>query len=117
MASFYFGVRGPTRPHLTRNRGVAGEVRDLRDDICEAFSHLEEDIQALSGGQIGGDPIFTQDFGAAPQWIVNHNLGRQVLVKVLNAGGAEIDTEVIQPNLNQVLINFVVQTAGKVVIR
>lgn len=42
MPSNLFGAKGPAKPHLVRGRGLSGEVADLRSDIDEAFTALED---------------------------------------------------------------------------
>jgi hypothetical protein len=45
MASRSFGTKSPAMPHLVkRGGGLSGEIADLRSDIDEAFTSLEEDV-------------------------------------------------------------------------
>lgn len=46
------------------------------------------------------------------QWSISHNLGRRPIVELLSAGGVEIDADVVHLSADQVLVNFVIPTAG-----
>lgn len=48
----------------------------------------------------------------AMQWSISHNLGRRPIVELLSAGGMEIDADVVHLSADQVLVNFVIPTAG-----
>lgn len=54
---------------------------------------------------------------ASDAWVVNHNLGRLVSVTVLNAGGQEVEAEVIQTSENQARVYFNLPQTGKVLVR
>lgn len=58
---------------------------------------------------------FSQTFGAAPVWVVNHNLGRQPSsTLVRNAGGSEIEASVLHVSINQLNVYFDAPTPGSV---
>lgn len=56
-------------------------------------------------GDIG--PIYEhQQFVAAANWVVNHNLGYRPNITILSVGGVQMLAEVNHTNLNQVLVYF-----------
>jgi hypothetical protein len=57
---------------------------------------------------------FTASFSAALSWTVNHNLGRKPIVAVFNSGGAEIEAEIVHVSNNQLVVYFVISTAGSI---
>jgi hypothetical protein len=54
---------------------------------------------------------FTQA-SPALQWSISHNLGRRPIVELFSVGGAEIEADVIHLSNDQVIVNFVIPTAG-----
>jgi hypothetical protein len=62
----------------------------------------------------GGTSRYTASFPEAPVWVVNHNLGRAVLLRVSGTLGQEILAEVRYVNDNQAYVFFDVPTAGTV---
>lgn len=54
---------------------------------------------------------------ASAEWVVNHNLGRFVSITVLNAGGFEVEAEVVQSSESQARVYFNQPQTGKVLVR
>lgn len=65
-------------------------------------------------GAVGGR--FTQSFTNSNTWVVNHNLGREVIVSVYSVGGVLVYPEVNNPTTNQTVVNFDASFSGYVVI-
>lgn len=60
-----------------------------------------------------GDPAIRFDFvSPLAQWIVNHNLGREVLCDVYSPGGVRLFAEVRRLSNNQQQIDFDTPTSG-----
>ena len=60
------------------------------------------------------DTGYSQQFAAAPGWIVNHNLGRRPNVQLRTLGGVEFDANVVHVSDNQVAVYFDAPMAGVV---
>ena len=68
-----------------------------------------------SGGTAAAAPAsFEQAFASALSWIVNHNLGREPFVSVLNTGGSELIAEVQHTSINQSIVYFSAAQAGRI---
>lgn len=66
-------------------------------------------------GPAGFGDSYSNDFGApALSWVVNHNLGRYPVLKILSAGNVEIEAEVVHASVNQAVIYFAGPQAGRV---
>jgi hypothetical protein len=63
------------------------------------------------GGGGGSAFTFTQA-SPATTWTINHNLGYRPVVELFSAGGVEMIAEVVHTTVNQVVVSFVVATAG-----
>lgn len=53
---------------------------------------------------------------ALSQWVVNHNLGRNVMSKVYSLGGTEVLAEITNATINQVIVNFDQPQAGYLIV-
>jgi len=53
---------------------------------------------------------------ALSQWVVNHNLGRNVMSKVYSLGGTEVLAEITNVTINQVVVNFDQPQAGYLIV-
>ena len=95
----------------------------LRGQLSNLFDYeLERELE--SAIELGRAPSssslptltgFVASFGAATQWVVNHNLGRPVLsVTLETVGGVEFDAEVHNVSDNQTVISFDAPIAGVV---
>lgn len=62
-------------------------------------------------GPGGASYVHTQG-SAAATWTINHNLGFRPSVELFDAGGAEIEAEVIHASVNQTLVYLSTPTAG-----
>lgn len=68
-------------------------------------------------GQDGlGEPFVQQIDSPSSEWIVNHNLGRQVSVEVTDLAGDEFICEVTRPTNNQVRVLHSSPQTGIVII-
>lgn len=67
-------------------------------------------------GTAGGAPAsYEQGFAAAAlSWTVNHNLGREPFVMILNNGGAELIAEIQHVSINQLIVYFSSAQAGRI---
>lgn len=63
-------------------------------------------------GSSGAGFVHTQS-ATATEWIVNHNLGFNPAVEVINTGGVPGVADVLHMSINQVRIYFAVPTAGQ----
>lgn len=80
-------------------------------------TYLKGRIAATGGPTEGtGATRYSEAFSAAAVWIVNHNLGRPVLVSVTGAAGQEIDAEVRHVSTTQLRVYFDAPTAGSVLV-
>lgn len=73
-------------------------------------------IQGPPGGGAGGvTPFDYVQASAALTWTINHNFGRNpVSVRVMTAGGVEVEAEVIDTSINQTVVLFKTPQAGRV---
>lgn len=91
------------------------EIRgtDLAIVDREIVSIVSEGIQGPPGppGASGAGFVHTQG-SAATEWIVNHNLGFKPSVEIFDAGGREVEADVLHMSDNQVRIYFTSAVAG-----
>ena len=112
--SRYYASDGPTRrSRLTNTRVIATDLTSLKERLEDAFDDVQADIDAGPGG--AGLQVF--DVSASSMWIINHNLGRDVSVDVLNSGGAKIGAEVVLTTTNQARVYFEVPVPGRALVR
>jgi hypothetical protein len=84
--------------------------RDVAVVDREVVSIVSEGIQGPPGAS-GAGFVFTQGSPTA-EWVVNHNLGFKPAVMVFDAGGSEVEAEVLHTSVNQARIYFSVPLAG-----
>lgn len=81
-----------------------------------AKSDLVTAINELAAREIGGGSsgvAFTHSqVSAATLWTINHNLRFRPSVSILDAGGNEIEADVVHTGPNQLVIHFAVPVAG-----
>lgn len=65
-------------------------------------------------GPIGPQPeaYVHQQVSASATWTINHNLGYNPSVEIMNAANREIDGDVYHININQTIVMFNVPVAG-----
>lgn len=61
---------------------------------------------------VAGDSFEFSQASPALQWSISHNLGRRPVVELFSVGGAEIDADVLHLSTDQVLVTFLLPTAG-----
>jgi len=72
-------------------------------------------VEVAQQGPAGpGVAIFEQTFSALDTWIVNHNLGREPLISILNTGGEVIFATIIHTSINQFVVYHASAVAGRV---
>jgi hypothetical protein len=60
-----------------------------------------------------GGAVFTQEYPAAAQWVINHNFGRHpYAVQIETLGGVVVDAAVQHVTLNQTIVMFDTLMAG-----
>lgn len=73
-------------------------------------------VQGIRGERgpsgVAGDSFEFSQSSPALQWSISHNLGRRPIVELFSVGGAEIDADVLHISTDQVLVNFLLPTAG-----
>lgn len=84
--------------------------RDVAVVDREVISVVSEGIQGPPGAS-GAGFVFTQSSPAA-EWVINHNLGFKPAVMIFDAGGSEVEAEVLHISVNQARIYFSVSLAG-----
>ncbi len=67
------------------------------------------------GSSTGGLYVHTQA-SASAEWIINHNLGRDVLSTIYDGTGAEIEADVVQVTSNQLRVYLASAQTGKAVV-
>lgn len=93
---------------------MAHEQQKRRDGFG---TYLKGRIAATGGSADGaGGTRYSEAFEAAAVWIVNHNLGRHVIVSVTGAAGQEIEAEVRHVSTTQLRVYFDAPTAGSVLV-
>jgi len=60
----------------------------------------------------GGSAYEHSQTAPVSEWIINHNLGYRPAIEILDAGGNEIDAQVLHISLNQARIYFTLPAAG-----
>lgn len=82
------------------------------------LSRVQGEADAFYSGSLAGAvaaDTYTESFPAAPQWIVNHNLGYfPACVSVRTLGGNVIDVAIHHTSANQLVITFDAPVAGVV---
>lgn len=82
--------------------------------IQEPEAHVvETGIQGPQGipGDIAGAYEFTQSTPSS-EWIINHNKGYRPITEIFDAGGSEIDAEVLHVTINQTRVYFAAPQTG-----
>lgn len=72
----------------------------------------EQGLQGEQGEAILNGYNHTQNL-ASNSWVINHNLGHNPTVDIIDSTGSEIEAEVLHPSVNQTIINFSVSIIGK----
>ncbi len=93
-------------------------VEEARAEATTQVAGVRAQVLAVveQAGTSGGVSLgkYNQSFPAASVWIVNHNLGRPVAVRVTGAGGQEVIAEVNYVSDNQARVSFDCPTPGSV---
>lgn len=92
------------------------EIVEILSDV--AVAELRETIHIVTEG-IQGPPgasgagfVFSQPTPAT-EWVINHNLGFRPAVEIIDAGGNEVDAEVLHISVNQARVYFNAAIAGE----
>ena len=94
-----------------------GETVDVIVNSYEVTAVVSEAVQGPTGPQGPAGPAGAGGFDhtqatPASEWVVNHNLGFRPSVEILNAGGSEVEAEVLHMSVNQVRLYFTMALAG-----
>lgn len=79
-----------------------------KTDLVAAINELA----ARSSASGSGVAFVHQQWVASTVWTVNHNLGLRPTVSILDAGGNEVEADVVHMSANQLLIRFAIPVAG-----
>jgi hypothetical protein len=97
--------------------------RQLADEPSQFITPQEQFEQtAAIFGAPGSDGVAGTTFEhvqstPASQWTVNHNLGRRpTSVRVLSAGGVEVEAGITEMSMNQLVVDFSVPYVGRVIV-
>lgn len=70
----------------------------------------------ILGATLGGTPPVNNYFHDQPTasttWTINHNLGFFPQTQTFNAGGLEIFGEILNTNINQTVVTFILPISG-----
>ena len=80
-----------------------------KSDLVTAINELA--AREIGGGSSGVACTHSQ-VSATTLWTINHNLGFRPSVSILDAGGNEIEADVVHTGTNQLVIHFAVPVAG-----
>jgi hypothetical protein len=90
------------------------------------FVRLDADKMRLVVTAMDGTPLdlvaagvrFSQVFGVAAQWVVNHNLGAvPAAVTLLTVGGVEIEANIVHTSDNQFVVDLNPAIGGQVIVQ
>lgn len=79
-----------------------------KTDLVAAINELA----ARSIVSSSGVAFIHQQWVASAIWTINHNLGLRPTVSILDAGGNEVEADVLHMSANQLLIRFAIPVAG-----
>lgn len=79
-----------------------------KTDLVAAINELA----ARSTASGSGVAYIHQQWVASALWTINHNLGLRPTVSILDAGGNEVEADVVHMSVNQLLIRFAIPVAG-----
>lgn len=74
----------------------------------------DEAIPVMFGPAGTAGAVFEQSFTALATWTVNHNMGRNPDITVLNTGGMVVSADVRHNSVNQAVIYFNSPFTGRV---
>jgi len=90
-----------------------GTVQQVRVDNTQTAIISNAGPRGPTGPSGADEDSFDfQQASPALQWSISHNLGRRPIVELFSVGGAEIDADVTHLSNDQVIVNFVIPTAG-----
>lgn len=79
-----------------------------KTDLVAAINELA----ARNTGSGSGVAFIHQQWVASAIWTINHNMGLRPSVSILDAGGNEVEADVVHISANQLQIRFAIPVAG-----
>ena len=98
---------------------VAGELVEdgLTFSLAGPPSPNAQGVGIIVPAGAAGPPYQHIQSTPSAEWIVNHNLGWMPQITVLNAGGVEVEAQVLHSTINQARIFFRQPNAGSALVR